>query len=97
MSIEDDRALVRDQCLVIAHMATALAKVHTDLARIYTGGGPADQILDMAGRRMARLMECLGDEMNNMDIVENRDEWCAPIFEAAQKRWSSAESEDAGT
>lgn len=74
------------QCRVVEHLAKALADLHADLARAYAEPGAA-VILDIAGERTAHIMEALGNILNGMDAVEDSDEWTAPIFAEAQKRW----------
>lgn len=83
-NIEAKRAQVIAQCKVVAHLAQAMADLHTDLATAYAS--PAcDPILNMAGNRTAQFMEDMGNWLSNMDAVEEGDEWTAPIYEAAHR------------
>jgi hypothetical protein len=75
---------VADQCRVVAHLATALARVHTDYAALIEAGAMAGTI-DRVGRRSAALMERLGDALNGMDAASPDDEWTHPIFREAQR------------
>lgn len=75
---------VADQCRVVAHLATAIAQVHTDKARLFAANG-APSIVDYVGRHTAHLMETLGDILNGMDAVEEEDDWVDPIFEKAHR------------
>lgn len=86
---------VADQCRAVAHMATVIADVHSDLAKLFAAGGgaPAD-IAGSVGERTARLMEYLGDVLNGMDAVSEEDEWTAPIFAEAHRLWPAKETDN---
>lgn len=90
----EKRQQVIDQCSAVNHMATCIALVYGDHARMLyrSGCAPtenADEILiDLIGKRTASLMETLGDILNGMDAVTKDDEWLTPIFERAQKMWT---------
>lgn len=81
------RDLVQRQCLVVAHLAEAIRKVHDDLAVFYGDSTPNEAVLEIVGKRTARFMEQLGDMLNEMDAVTDEDEWTHPVFELAQRRW----------
>ena len=88
MSDIEKRMQVAKQCRAVAHMATAMAAVHSDYARMFDGGVPAmDDIADIVGKRTAFFMEQLGDMINAMDAVVDEDDWVTPVFEEAQRRW----------
>ena len=71
------------QCNAINHLATQIANVHADLARIYSEATD-EAIIQRVGERTAKLMEYLGDVLNGMDAVDDaEDEWTHPIFERA--------------
>lgn len=85
------RDQVAQQCKAVAHMATALAQVHSDKAEIIAAGGTLyndSTLLNMIGRNTARYMEKLGDILNGMDAVdEKEDAWLDPVFEEAHRLW----------
>jgi hypothetical protein len=84
-TIERKRQQVADQCRVVAHLCAALAQVCREQEAVYRGGH-ADQILDIVGERTARQMELLGNELNNMDAVDDaEDAWMDPIFDRAHE------------
>lgn len=90
LTVADDATIkqVADQCRVVAHLAKCLSEIHDDYAKIFASGdaGPVT-ISSIVGERTARLMETLGDILNGMDAVTEEDDWTAPIFEEAQRRW----------
>ena len=91
MANEDLRKQVADQCRVVAHLATAIAKVHADYAQL--AEAPAfDSILEQVGRRSASLMERLGDVLNGMDATSADDDWTYPVFREAQRRFPTSEA-----
>lgn len=76
------------QCKVVEHLATELAKVHSDYAAFFAAGGKApEDLANVVGRRTATLMEELGDVLNGMDAVTEDDEWTHPVFKEAQRLW----------
>lgn len=85
----DKRQQVIDQCKVVAHLATALAKVHHDYITIMAQPA-SESILDQVGERTAGFMEDLGNMLNGMDATDEADDWTAPIFAEAQKLWPAA-------
>lgn len=86
MDVIEKRQQVARQCEVVAHLASALASVHSDYMAILEAGA-MDTTLDVVGERTAALMQTLGDILNDMDAVTDDDEWTAPIFEQAQLLW----------
>lgn len=76
----EKRKQVADQCKVVAHLATVLAKVHLDYEELIQHGS-MESILDTIGKRTARFMEDLGDALNGMDACTEEDDWTQPIFE----------------
>lgn len=79
-----DAKLAHDQCRTVVHLARALAEVHSARALILAAGqGPVEII----GESSAAIMDWLGDVLNNMDAVDDADEWLDPIFDAAHARW----------
>lgn len=95
--IEALRLLVAEQCRVIFAMAKTLSDVHQDYVDIVRSGA-MDDALQQIGERTARLMESLGDTMNDMDIADETDDWMAVIFEEAHRRFPAAalRSQDKG-
>ena len=77
---------VARQCSAVRHMATVLALMHGDFARMYSRGY-GELIVAEMGERTARLMETLGDILNGMDAVTEDDDWVSPIFDEAHERW----------
>lgn len=82
------RKQVSDQARVVAHLATAIAKVHAELAPAYASGA-MDKILPDVGKRTAELIELFGNIMNAMDIVSEDDEWTSPVVEESQRLFSA--------
>jgi hypothetical protein len=91
MANEDLRKQVADQCRVVAHLATAIAKVHADYAKLVESPAFAD-ILEQVGRRLASLMERLGDVLNGMDATSSDDDWTYPVFREAQRLFPTSEA-----
>lgn len=82
------RKQVAAQCRAVEHMATAIAQVHSDLAKMLEAGpGPWDETVEIRGKFTASRMETLGDMLNGMDAVEKEDAWINPIMKEAQRRW----------
>ena len=80
------REQVALQCKVVARLAENIAHVYNDLAFMYArDDGSGDAILDIKGKNGARLMETLGDILNNMDAVSDEDSWMDDVFVRAQK------------
>jgi len=83
---------VSDQCRVVAHLATAIAQVHTDKATLFAENR-APSIVDHVGRHTAYLMETLGNILNGMDAVdEKEDDWVLPIFVEAHRMFPVGDS-----
>lgn len=90
---------VRDQYIVVAHLADALKQLADDNVRLLAVAGPTSLglgILELKGRETARIMETLGDILNGMDAVEPADSWVDAIFQVAQKMFP-ANAAPAGT
>jgi hypothetical protein len=83
--ILEKRKQVADQCRAVAHLATALAQVSEDWAKMLAAPGGADELLDMVGDRSAGHMETLGDILNGMDAIDDDDGWIDPIFEKSHE------------
>ena len=84
----DKRAQVTKQLKAVAHLATLLAEVSSQLARLYHNRDcKVDELVEMVGDRTAHQMEVLGDMLNAMDAVSEEDEWLDPIYEAAHRLW----------
>jgi hypothetical protein len=66
-----------------------LADVHDDYATLLLHGG-LSQIAESVGQRTAHLMEQLGEVLDGMDAASDEDDWTAPIFTEAQRRWPSS-------
>ena len=81
---------VSEQCRVVAHLASAIAKMHEDYASLFSAvppDSPLVEIADSVGERTAALMERLGDFLNGVDAAMPEDDWTHPIFAEAQRRW----------
>lgn len=81
---EAKRNQVIAQCKAIKHMAAVLSKVYGDFSMMFQSGH-MDTLLEMKGRDSAVVMEWLGDLLNDMDCVQEEDEWMEPIFRAAHE------------
>lgn len=87
MDIDEKREQVAKQCEAVAHMATALARVRTDYAKLLRAG-QMDNLIEMIGPATARQMETLGNILNGMDAVDPKeDAWLGPVFAGAQRFW----------
>ncbi|GEC56757.1 hypothetical protein [Bradyrhizobium phage ppBeUSDA76-2] len=85
----EKRKQAADQCRVVAHLATAIAQIHSDKGRWLSAPriGESDSYIELVGKRSAELMETLGNILNGMDGVEDEDEWVNPIFDRAKEVW----------
>lgn len=73
------------QYRAVAHLANAIARVHTEIAATIKS---SPELLDLRGKRSAHLMEILGDILNGMDAVDPaEDAWMDPIFKEAHRLW----------
>lgn len=91
MKIEDKRSQVADQCMVITHLAKAIAEIHIDHERLLRDHpSNMDQIVDVVGERTANLMEVMGDFLNSIGAVTDDDDWTHPIFIKAQEMFPGA-------
>lgn len=86
MDMSDKREQVARQCEAVAHLASNLAGVRRDYAKLIRSGA-VDDLLELVGAETARQMEVLGDELNGMDAVDKDDESLAPVFAEAQRLW----------
>jgi len=84
--MSDDQKQVALQCKAVAHLATAIAQIHTDYEKMF-GDGKMSGLADQVGKRTAAWMETLGEMLNSIDAAEEEDEWLEPIFREAQRRW----------
>ncbi|KQS81733.1 hypothetical protein ASG32_03000 [Methylobacterium sp. Leaf361] len=91
MASENLSRQVADQCRVVAHLATAIAKVHSDYAALIEAGAMSD-LHERIGRRTASLMERLGDALNGMDATSADDDWTYPVFREAQRLFPTSEA-----
>lgn len=92
VQIDDDalRKQVAAQCKAVAHMASAVASVHADKAKMLEAGR-LNGIHDFVGWHTAHLMEKLGNILNGMDAHDpDEDDWLEPIFAEAQRLWPKA-------
>lgn len=81
------REQVAKQCDAVAHLCRALIELHEDRAKMLRAGA-VDGLIEITGGRTAYLMETLGDVLNGMDAVdEKEDAWLEPIFAEAQRLW----------
>jgi hypothetical protein len=87
---EATRTQVIVQCNVVVHLASVIARLHADLAEIYSHPNTSPGILEAAGKRTASFMEQIGDMLNAVDAVTEEDEWTEPVFKEAQRRWPTA-------
>ena len=85
--MSDKQQQVIAQCKVVAHLADALVTVYRDAATLLVAGACPPGHLDSIGQRTAACMEILGDMLNSMDAVDDRDAWMEPVFAAAQRLW----------
>lgn len=70
----------------VAHMARNLAEIHDELAALTSAGHFDESLLELQGRRSWRLMEVLGEALNEMDAVTEEDmAFVSPIFEAGRQ------------
>lgn len=90
---DERRNQVVAQCRAVAHLATALAKVHSDYIDLMANTSH-DSWVEMVGSRTAAFMENLGDMLNGMDAVTKEDDWLNPIFKEAQRLWPQDNGED---
>jgi len=92
MTDAEKREQVAKQLDAVAHLATVLAGVSKDYALMLRAErSPVWDLADMVGNRSAYQMEVLGDMLNNMDAVDDSDEWMTPIFDAAHKLFPQAD------
>lgn len=90
---DEVRTQIALQCKAVAHLATALAQVSADYAKMFEENVPAmADIADRVGQRSAKHMEILGDILNGMDAVDEEDDWLTPVFEKAHKLWPDAKT-----
>lgn len=84
---DEIREQVAKQCDAVAHMATVLATVKGDYAKLLRGGVPLP--IEVVGAHTAHLMEVLGDILNAMDAVDEDEDWIDPVIAEAQRLWPS--------
>lgn len=90
---EQRRAQLIAQCKAVAHMAHVLSGVHTDLMRLYEVA--SDAAVEFAGPLAHRRMEALGDLLNGMDAVTDKDAWIDGVFDGARQIFPLAECDGA--
>lgn len=73
---------VVDQCRVVEHLATELAKLFKDLGVI---ASKDHDMSEMIGRRSCDMMEVIGEAMNGLDATQPEDKWVNPIFAEAHR------------
>ncbi len=83
--MKDEREQVADQCKAVAHMANAIAEVYKAKEQMLRDGSSLP--LGIVGSQSASHMEPLGNILNGMDAVTEADDWLAPIFAEAQRRY----------
>lgn len=94
MTNAEKREQVAKQLDVVAHLATVLAGVSKDYARIFREGpNNITELIDQVGDRTAFQMEALGDMLNNMDAVSDDDKWTAPVFQIAHRLWPQTQQQ----
>lgn len=88
LNMSKTREQVVAQCRVVAHLARQIAVVHEQKAEAYASLNMSDGLIDVVGSETASFMEALGDILNGMDAVdEKEDRWVDPVFEAAHATW----------
>lgn len=90
----DKQKQVSEQCRAVSHLATALAQIHSDYAKMLADGKPNDGFVEQVGKRTAALMETLGEILNGMDAADETDDWMIPIFREAQRLWPASRGKD---
>lgn len=90
------REQIESQYRAVAHMASAIAALHTELLTalpVYP-----DDMLDFIGARSADYMDTLGSILNAMDAHDpEADAWLDPVFEQAYQMWPDADVQAAGS
>ena len=91
-AVAADREQVADQFRAVAHLAQAIATVHSQIEPSIRAG-VADDLLGLRGPWSGSRLEVLADILNNMDAVDPEDEWIDPIIERARERgWMGGRS-----
>lgn len=86
--MNERRQQVVRQLEAVAHLATVLASVSADYAKLYADPAcDVDRLVEMVGSRSAHQMEVLGDMLNGMDAVDDEDAKFDAVFETAHKMW----------
>ena len=85
-TMSQKRQQVAAQCSAVVHLATSLADIHSDYAKLFLNGA-AVNLIDMVGDRTAAFMEILGDLLNGMDAVSEEDGKLDQVFAEAQRIW----------
>lgn len=92
--IEAKRHQAAHQCRVIVYLATAIARIETDMLQMIAHGR-MDGAIDFTGELSHRLMNTLGDVLNNMDAADDADKWMDLVFEKAREMFPLKEYADA--
>ena len=85
-TISQKRQQVAAQCSAVVHLATSLADIHSDYAKLFLNGS-AEDLIDMVGDRTAAFMDILGDLLNGMDAVTEEDGKLDQVFAEAHRIW----------
>lgn len=78
---QDLQSQVINQYQAVAHMASCLSGVGTGMAH-FADGLPRDHLEDLFESSLD-LMNQLGDILNDMDAVAEKDHWVSLVFEKA--------------
>src|SRR5260370_41553343 len=81
---------VAAQCNVIVHLATAIAQVHSDKARLMAENA-MPTLGDLVGKNTACLMEELGNILNGMDAATGEDDGTHPVLGEARPPFAGPE------
>jgi hypothetical protein len=83
---EAQRQQVAAQYRAVAHLATAIAEIHSDQVES-TEAGVHDRLATMRGPRSHRLMVDLAewlDALGALGADGDKDDWLGPVFDTAE-------------